>query len=188
MNDGTLHVFAIAGSLRRGSYNRGLLRAAVDVAPPGMTIEAFDLTPLPSFNEDVRAGGPPGPVRELKQAIARADALLIATPENNYSIPGVLKNAIDWASRPPGDTPLPGKPAAILGASTGGFGTVRAQLHLRQVLFGVGVLCMTRPELMVSQAATRFDADGSLTDEPTRESLRKLLDALAVWTRRLAPR
>ncbi|HET7225975.1 MAG TPA: NAD(P)H-dependent oxidoreductase [Candidatus Eisenbacteria bacterium] len=186
MNDGTLHVLAMAGSLRRASFNRGLVRAARDLAMPGIDLEIFDLAPLPLFNEDVRAAGPPDSVRLLKAAVARADALLIATPEYNYSVPGVLKNAIDWASRPPNDTPLPGKPAAIVGASNGGFGTVRSQLHLRQVLQGVGVLCMSRPELMVSQADTKFDADGNLTDDAVRQSLRKVLEGLAAWTRRLA--
>jgi len=188
MNDGTLHVLAMAGSLRRASTNRGLVRAAAELAPAGTAIEIFDLAPLPPFNEDVRVAGPPEAVPQLKQAIARADALLIATPEYNYSVPGVMKNAIDWASRPPNDTPLPGKPVAIMGASNGGFGTVRSQLHLRQVLQAVGLLCMPRPELMVSMSATKFDADGNLTDDATREGVRKVVEALVAWTRRLAAR
>lgn len=128
-----IRVFGISGSLRKGSYNTALLRAAKELAPEGMQIEIYEgLGAIPPYNEDVREQGWPEPVRELRERIAAADALLVVTPEYNYSIPGVLKNAIDWASRPP-NPPMAGKPAAIMGASGGNFGTARAQLHLRQI-------------------------------------------------------
>ena len=129
----SVNVLGFAGSLRKGSFNRMLLRAAVELAPPAMTIETIELDSIPLYNGDVEAQGDPEPVAEWKDAIRRADAILVVTPEYNYGIPGVLKNAIDWASRPPGKSVLNGKPAAIMGASPGGFGSVRAQLQLRQV-------------------------------------------------------
>ena len=180
-----LTVLAIAGSLRRGSFNRGLVRAAVELAPAGVAVEPFDLAPLPLYDEDVQQRGDPDAVRRLKERIAAADALLVATPEYNYSIPGVLKNAVDWASRPAATSPLKGKPVAIVGASSGGFGTVRAQLALRQVFVFTESHCLLKPELTVSRAREKFDADGNLTDAPTRDGLRAVLAALAAWTRRL---
>lgn len=183
-NDEPIRILGIAGSLRTGSYNRGLLRAAQDVLPQGMTLEEFDIAPIPIYNDDVRAAGYPTPVRELRERIAEADGLLFATPEYNYSVPGVLKNAIDWASRPP-DQPFAGKPVAMMGASGGGFGTVRAQYHLRQICVFVDMHPLNKPELMVAGAAGKFDASGSLTDEATRTKLAALLEALAAWTRRL---
>ena len=128
MTNGRFQILGIAGSLRLASYNRGLIRAAQQVAPDGVEIAAFDLLPIPLYNADVEAEGAPAPVRDLKERIRAADALLIATPEYNYSIPGVQKNAIDWASRPPQDSPLRHKPIGLMGASPGGFGTVRSQL------------------------------------------------------------
>ncbi|MBU0496197.1 MAG: NAD(P)H-dependent oxidoreductase [Chloroflexi bacterium] len=181
----TLQVLGIAGSLRQGSYNRALLRAAQELAPAGMTITVLDLAPIPLYNADVQALGDPAPVVALKTAIRLADALLIATPEYNYSIPGVLKNAIDWASRPPAESPLRGKPLGIMGASTGSFGTVRAQLHLRQVCVFTQMLQLAKPEVLVTRARAKFDAEGQLADEDTREHVRRLLEALAEWTRRL---
>jgi chromate reductase len=178
-------VLGIAGSLRRASYNRGLVRAAAEVAPPGVIVEAFDLGPMPLYDDDVRERGDPEPVRRLKEHIAAADALLIATPEYNYSIPGVLKNAIDWASRPAATTPLRHKPVALAGATGGGFGTVRAQLALRQVFVYTETHCLLKPELLVSKAGEKFDADGNLTDPHTRDGLRALLVALVDWSRRL---
>ncbi len=185
MSDTPVLVLGIAGSLRRASYNQGLMRAAAEVAPPGVAVEPFDLAPLPLYDEDVRARGDPDAVRRLKERIAAADAVLFATPEYNYSIPGVLKNAIDWASRPAATTPLLGKPVAIMGASSGGFGTVRAQLALRQVFVYVGALCLLKPEVHVSKAAEKFDADGNLVDPATRESVRALVAALVDWSWRL---
>lgn len=181
---GRIHVLGISGSLRKGSYNTALLAAASELLPEGMTLEKFDLSSIPLYNEDVRALGYPKPVLELRDRIAASDALLIATPEYNYSIPGVLKNAIDWASRPP-DPPLNGKPVAIMGASTGNFGTVRAQMHLRQVCVYCNMFPVNRPEVLVMRAREKFDAGGRLADEDARGFLRDLLVALADWTRRL---
>ena len=183
MTTSSIHVLGISGSLRQGSYNTGLLYAAADLAPDGMRLEIFDLSPIPLFNQDLELDLPE-PVHRLKAHIAAADALLFAVPEYNYSFSGVLKNAIDWASRPPRDMPLSGKPAAILGAG-GRYGTVRAQLHFRQVAAHLNLLVLNRPELMVPYASEKFSPDGRLTDEQTREQLKSLLDALAAWTRRL---
>jgi len=183
-NPVSIHVLGFSGSLRKGSYNTALLAAAADFLPGGMTLETFDLSPIPLYNEDVRAAGYPGPVRAFRERIAAADAILIATPEYNFSMPGVLKNALDWASRPP-DPPLSGKPVAIMGASTGNFGTVRSQLHLRQVCVYTNMLPVNKPEVLVSRAQEKFDAEGRLTDETTRGFVRDLLAALADWTVRL---
>jgi len=185
--DPKLVVCAIAGSLRRASYNRGLLRAAQEVAPPHMEIRIFEgLADVPPYNSDVEAQGDPAPVTALKQAIGEADALLIATPEYNYSVPGVLKNAIDWASRPPKATVLKGKPAGIIGASMGMAGTARAQLALRQSFVFTQTLVMPASEVLVAKAHERFDAEGRLTDESTRKHLADYLVSLAEWTRRVA--
>jgi chromate reductase, NAD(P)H dehydrogenase (quinone) len=181
----SLNVLGFAGSLRKGSFNRMLLRAAVELAPPGVTIDTFELDAIPLYNGDVEAQGDPEPVAEWKDAIRRADAILVATPEYNYGVPGVLKNAIDWASRPPGKAVLNGKPAAIMGASPGGFGTTRAQLQLRQAFVFTQTLAVPQPEVLVAKAHEKFDADGRLTDEPTRRFVRLLLEALAAWTERL---
>jgi chromate reductase len=181
----TVRVLGIAGSLRRASYNRGLLRAAVEVAPPEVELVTFDLRPVPLYDGDVEAEGDPEPVRLLKEQVAAADALLVVTPENNYSIPGVLKNAIDWASRPP-QWALRHKPVALMGATPGGFGTVRAQLALRQVFVFTDSYVLPKPEVWVSRAREHFDEDGNLTDDAIRPELRGLLSALAAWTRRLA--
>jgi len=179
-----IHVLGISGSLRKGSYNTGLLHAASEVLPEGMTLETFDLSSIPLYNDDVRLLGYPEPVKEFRDRIAAADALLIATPEYNYSIPGVLKNAIDWASRPP-HPPLDGKPVAIMGASTGNFGTVRAQMHLRQVCVYCNMFPLNKPEVLVMRARDKFDADGRLVDETGRGLVRDILLALANWVRRL---
>lgn len=179
-----IHVLGIAGSLRKASVNKGLLRAAADVLPEGMLLETFDLAPIPLYNGDVDAAGAPEAVLHFKARIAAADALLIATPEYNYSIPGVLKNALDWASRPPKESPLNGKPLAIMGAG-GVAGTTRAQLHLRQVAVFTNMLPLNKPEVAIQRAWEKFDAEGNLTDEPSREAIRMLLQALLTWTRRL---
>lgn len=176
-------VFGIAGSLRAASFNKSLLRAAMELAPEGMAIRIFErLGEVPPYNEDVEKVGDPEPVAALKDAIREADALLIATPEYNYSLPGVLKNAIDWASRPPRDSVLKGKPAAILGATPGVTGTVRAQLALRQSFLFTETLALLKPEVHVGGASEKFDAAGGLTDEKTRQHVRKLLEALRDWT------
>jgi chromate reductase, NAD(P)H dehydrogenase (quinone) len=178
-----IHVLGIAGSLRRGSYNRALLREAIASAPDGMGIEAFDLAGLPLYDGDVEQEGDPSAVVALKDAIRGADALLIATPEYQHGVPGVLKNALDWASRPPKDPPLGRKPVAIMGASTGAYGTARAQADLRKTLVYNDALVLQRPEVMVPKAASAFDADGRLTDENARTFLRRLLGNLLAWTR-----
>ncbi|HVT61425.1 MAG TPA: NAD(P)H-dependent oxidoreductase [Thermoanaerobaculia bacterium] len=181
-----LHVLGIAGSLRRASYNRALLRAAVELAPPGMEIEIFDqVGALPLFNQDLEAGGDAAPVAALKAAVQRADALLVATPEYNYGLTAPLKNAVDWASRPPGKSALRGKPAAIMGASMGPGGTIRAQLALRQAFLYTEVYALLKPEVLVGSAHEKFDDQGNLTDARTRQSVAALLGALAEWVGRL---
>jgi chromate reductase len=179
-----LKILGIAGSLRRASYNRAALRAAGELLPDGATLDVFALDGIPPFNEDEEKNPPP-PVVELKQRIRAADAILLCTPEYNYSIPGVLKNAIDWASRPYGDNAWNGKPVALMGASVGTLGTARAQYHLRQVFVFLNMYPLNQPEVMIADASKRFDAEGRLTDEKTREHIRKQLVALATWTRKL---
>ncbi len=185
--DRPVRILGIAGSLRRGSYNRGLLRAAIELAPPDVVIETFDIGALPLHNEDLREGGDPPPVAALKAAIARADAVLFVTPEHNRSVPGVLKNAIDWASRPVESSPLTNKPIGMIGASDGPWGTTRAQMHLRQILTGTNSLAMVRPEVYVELAPKYADTDGNLMDEKVRDRVRRYLIALAAWARRVSP-
>ena len=177
-------ILGIAGSLRRQSYNRSALRAAKQLVPAGVTLNIFELDGIPGFNEDDEKN-PPAKVVELKKQIRAADAVLIVTPEYNYSIPGVLKNTIDWASRPYGDSAWSGKPAAIMGASVGNTGTARAQYHLRQIFVFLNIFPINQPEVMIGNAAERFDAQGNLTDEKTKERIRKLLQSLAEWTERI---
>jgi chromate reductase, NAD(P)H dehydrogenase (quinone) len=178
-----ISVLGIAGSLRKSSYNRAALRAAIELAPAGMTIETFDLAPIQPYNEDVKQQGFPPPEQEFRDKIRAADALLIVTPEYNRGISGVLKNAIDWASRPP-DQPFSGKPAAIFGASPGMVGTAVAQFELRRYLGVLNALVLNTPSVMIGQAATKFDEQGRLADQPTREIIGQMLAALADWTRR----
>ncbi len=178
-----LHILGISGSLRRMSFNTALLRAAATVLPEDVTFEIFDLAPLPFYNQDIESDLPQ-PVREFKDRLKLADALLLATPEYNYSFTAVLKNAIDWASRPRTDSSLSGKPIAIIGAG-GRYGTVRSQLHLRQVLVETNSLTLNKPELMVPMPSEKFDKEGNLTDEATRKQLGELIAALAHWTRRV---
>src|SRR4051812_38342321 len=155
-----INILGIAGSLRRQSYNRSALRAAKQLTPPGATLDIFELDGIPGFNEDDEPN-PPARVAELKQRIRAADALLFVTPEYNYSVPGVLKNAIDWASRPYGDSAWFGKPAAIMGASVGNLGTARAQYHLRQIFVTLNILTINQPEVMIANASDRFDTQGN---------------------------
>ena len=181
----SLTIIGIAGSLRRSSYNRGLIRAAIEVAPEGTHVTSVDLADIPMFNADVEAEGDPVAVADFKRAIAAADALVIATPEYNHCVPGVLKNAIDWASRPARRSPLTGKPVAIMGASNGRGATARAQAHLRDGLAYTNGLVLPLPEVLVGLAGEKFDDDGNLTDAETRQEVRDLLVSLAAWTRRL---
>ncbi len=180
-----VHILGIAGSLRRASYNRAALRAATQLVPQDATLEIFELDGIPGFNQDEEQN-PPAKVADFKRRIRAADAILIVTPEYNYSIPGVLKNAIDWASRPYGDSAWSGKPVAIMGASIGTIGTARAQYHLRQVFVFLNMFPVNQPEVMIGNAAERFDAQGNMTDETTKDFIRKLLQSLVEWTGRLA--
>ena len=161
-----------------------LLRAAEELAPEGILCESLEIGRLPLYNEDVRAQGFPASVEELREGIRTADALLFVTPEYNYSVPGVLKNAIDWASRPP-DQPFNGKPAAIMGASPSMLGSARAQYHLRQICVYLNIFLVNQPEVFVAGANKKFDAEGRLTDEPTRTLIAQLLQSLLNWTARL---
>lgn len=174
-----IRVLGIPGSLREGSYNKALLRAAQEKAPEGMTIDLFEIGEIPFYNRDVEKEGDPEPVQRFKQAIREADAVLIATPEYQHGLPGVLKNALDWASRPPGDAPLEGKVVGMMGASPSPVGTARAQLQLRQTLVYNQSRFVARPEVLVSKAPSKFDEEGRLTDDTTREFIRKHLQAVA---------
>lgn len=177
-------VLAFAGSLRKGSYNKALVRAAVEVKPDSVDIEVFDLEGIPPYNFDLEQQMPQRVV-EFKDKIRSADALLIATPEYNFSVSGVLKNAIDWASRPNEGNPLEGKPVAIMSASTGRFGGARAQYHLRQSFVFLNMHPVNQPEVMLASAKDNVDAAGNVTNEQTRKLIRQLLEALVDWTNRL---
>jgi chromate reductase len=180
-----VRVLGIAGSLRRESYNRAALRAAKQLVPEGATLDIFELeSSIPGFSQDDEQN-PPAKIVELKKQVRAADAILFVTPEYNYSIPGVLKNAIDWASRPYGDSAWSGKPVAVMGASVGMFGSARAQYHLRQTFVFLNMYPVNQPELMITNAAQRFDSAGNLTDEKTKTLIRQLLQALVHWTKKL---
>jgi chromate reductase len=182
-----IKVLGICGSLRKESYNMATLRAAIAQKPPGMTIEVADIAQIPPYNEDVRQQGFPPPVETLRRQIAAADALLFACPEYNYSMSGVLKNAIDWASRPP-DQPFAGKPCAIIGAAAGMAGSARAQYDLRRSCVFLDMHPLNKPEVLIGQAQSKFDAEGKLLDEVAHNLLRDLLANLAAWTRLIAPK
>jgi len=182
--DQKIKIFGFAGSLRKGSYNRALLRVALESVPGNAELEAFDLEGIPPFNQDLE-NQPPEKVKEFKAKIRAADAILIVTPEYNYSIPGVLKNAIDWASRPYGDNAFDKKPVAMMGASVGMLGTARAQYHLRQSLVFLNMYPLNQPEVMVPFVADKVDASGNIKDQKTRDKVRELLEHLVAWTRRL---
>ena len=179
-----LRVLGIAGSLRLGSLNRALLRATAKLAPTGMSIDTFDLADVPLYNGDVEAAGDPPGVAAFKDAIRAADAVLFVTPEYNHGVPGVMKNAVDWASRPARDAALNGKPVGIIGASPGQTGTARGQSQLRQAFEFTNSFCMPQPEILVFRALEKFDASGELTDAKTAEFLGKYLEALRAWTLR----
>jgi chromate reductase len=179
-----MRILGFAGSLRKGSYNKALIQAALELTPKDAKLEIFDLEGIPLFNQEFERN-PPEKVREFKAKIKAADAILIATPEYNYSIPGVLKNAIDWASRPYGDNAFEGKSAAIMSASTGMLGGARAQYHLRQSFVFLDVYPVNRPEVIVPFAPEKIDEKGRVTDEKTREKIKDLLDALVKWTEKL---
>ena len=180
----TFSILGIVGSLRRQSYNLGALRFAKQIAPDGVELTICGLEGIPGFNEDDEQN-PPVKIVEFKKQIRAADAILFATPEYNYSIPGVLKNAIDWASRPYGDSAWSGKPAAIMGVSVGSIATARAQYHLRQICVTLNVFLLNQPEVMIANAAQKFDSVGNLTDEATKKHIQKLLESLVEWTNRI---
>ena len=183
----SLKVLGIVGSLRAGSYNRALLRAAQELAPDTMHIDIFEneiLAQIPLYNEDVRQRGEPEAVVAIKQMIRDADGLILVTPEYLHSVSGVLKNALDWASRPPMDSPLDGKPVAIMGASTSFFGTARAQMHLREICTICNMHVLKRPEVLVSRAAEKFDEQGKLVDEDGRKFIAQQLEDFAAWINR----
>lgn len=172
-----INILGVVGSLRQGSYNRYALRAAQELLPDNAELNLVDLNDIPVFNQDDEMV-PPASVTDFKQKILAADAILFATPEYNYSLPGGLKNAIDWASRPYGQSAWQGKTAAIMGASVGNFGTARAQYDLRKILVSLDMPVVVQPEVMIGNAADRFDQNGRLTDDRTRQLIRKLLSTL----------
>jgi chromate reductase len=176
-------ILGIAGSLRKQSYNKFALRAAQQLAPEGAKIEIFDLAGIPVYNQDEEKN-PPQKVTDLKARIRAADAILISTPEYNYSIPGALKNAIDWASRPYGDSAWNGKTVALMGASVGLFGSARAQYHLRQSFIFLNMDAVLQPEVAIGNAAQRFDEQGMLTDDKAKELIGQLLKNLLQRVRR----
>jgi chromate reductase len=183
-NASDTRVVAFAGSLRAASFNRALLRAARELAPDRMHIDLIEIGDLPFYDADVEANGDPPPVARFKDRLSAADGLLIATPEYNDGIPGVLTTAIDWASRLPGRSPLMGKPVALVGASPSQVGTARAQLHLRQLLSHAQAVTLPPPELLVAAAHQKFDAELRLTDERARTVLEALLERFARWIAR----
>ncbi|UPT61765.1 MAG: NAD(P)H-dependent oxidoreductase [Hyphomonadaceae bacterium JAD_PAG50586_4] len=176
-----IKVLGFAGSLRHGSYNRALIRAAQKLAPEGMTFDVIDLDDIPLYNGDVEAQGDPLGVTAFKHAIAAADGVLIATPEYNHGVPGVMKNAIDWASRPPRGAPLGGKPVGLIGASPGMTGSARGQSQLRQAFEFTNSYCMPQPEILVYRAHEKFNAAGDLTDNTTAKYLAAYLVAFQAW-------
>jgi chromate reductase len=183
-DDGIYEVAAIVGSLRKMSFNRGLLRAALELQPEGMRITEAPIIEVPLYNEDVEREGDPPAVQNLKSQILNSDAVLLISPEYNQSVSGVMKNAIDWASRPyGGGVVLTGKPVAILGASATPYGTARAQLQLRWMMPYLGMYLLPQPEIYVGPGSEFFDEQSNLTDEPTRERIRELLTRLLEWTK-----
>lgn len=180
-----MKMLGITGSLRKNSCNKGLLVAATEVLPSDCQLEIFDLGVLPLYNQD-HESPLPSVVEAFKKKVREADALLIATPEYNYSIPGVLKNAIDWGSRPHGDSAWNDKPLAIMGTSPALQGTSRAQYHLRQICVTLNMHPLNRPELMIGSYSELFDAQGKLVHEKTRQRLAECLRALVQWTQRLS--
>ncbi|WP_420917253.1 NADPH-dependent FMN reductase [Dictyobacter halimunensis] len=175
-----LTILGIAGSLRKRSFNKAALRSAIYLTPSNVTLETFDISSFPLFNQDDE-NNPPEVIRQFKEKIRASDAILFATPEYNYSVPGVLKNAIDWASRPYGDNAWEGKPVALMSASIGMLGGARAQYHLRQTFVYLNMYPLNRPEVIIPHAADKFDSAGNLTDQHTKEKIQELLKALSTW-------
>ncbi len=180
----TFNILGFAGSLRKNSYNKALLRAALELVPKGAKLGSFNLEGVPPFNQDLE-NQPPQKVKEFKAKIRSADAILIATPEANYTLPGVLTNAMNWASRPYGDNAFDGKPVAVMGATIGTIGTARAQYHLRQSFVFLNMIPINQPEVMVPVAQEKIGEDGKVTDQKAREKIRELLESLVAWTIKL---
>ena len=178
-------IIAILGSLRKASFNRMLLNAAVELAPADLTIEIADISKFPLYNQDVEDAGAPDAVKKLQEQIRSADGILFVTPEYNYSMSGVIKNAIDWASRPPKENPFNGKPCAMMSASTSLLGGARAQYHLRQSCVFINLIPMNKPEVTLMKAQEKFDADGKLIDEATRKMLTTFMQSFKDWTARM---
>lgn len=178
-------IIGIAGSLRKKSFNKSLLKEATKLLPKGAEMEVFELTAdIPGFNQDEEKN-PPQIIAELKEKIKQSDAILFACPEYNYSVPGVLKNAIDWASRPYGQSAFDGKTAAIMGASIGNIATARAQYHLRQMFVFLNIHAVNQPEVMLGNASEKFDEQSNLTDEKSKELISKLLKNLVELSNKL---
>lgn len=176
-----IKILGIAGSLRKQSYNRALLQVALEVAPSNCSLEIFDLAGIPVYNQDEEMK-PPQAVVNLKTKVRAADAILIATPEYNYSMPGVLKNVLDWGSRPYGDSAWNNKAVALMGASPAIQGTSRAQYHLRQVFVSLNMHALNQPELMIGSSQDKFDSKGTLTDTKARQKIAELVQALVAHT------
>jgi chromate reductase len=179
-----LKILGIAGSLRRGSYNRGLIAAAAELAPEGMRIEPFELAGIPLYNSDDEAA-PAARAAEFRRRVREADGVLMATPEYNYAISGVLKNAIDWASQPYGQNAWDAKPVAVMGASVSSLGTARAQYQLRQTLTALNCYTLNQPEVLVGEAPEKFDGAGRLTDVKTRDDVARMLAVFGEWVRKV---
>lgn len=179
----TIRIAAISGSLREASYNTASLHALAELAPAALSVDIITLEDIELFNEDVEASGWPKNVKALRQRVSPADGLIVATPEYNYGIPGVLKNALDWLSRPTGKGPISGMPATIIGASPSTVGTARAQSHLRQVFFYNAIPLLPTAEVLIANAADRFDDEGKLVHEPTRKFLTEMLRKFEPWVR-----
>ncbi len=180
-----LRILGISGSLRKGSFNTAALRAAVELCPAEAEVEICEIGNLPLFDQDSEQD-PPAAVTEFKQKVAAADAIIFSTPEYNYSVPGVLKNAIDCGSRPYGKSAWDGKPAAIMGASPGGIATARAQYDLRKMMVFLNMFPINKPEVMIGNCSNKFDAEGNLNDDATRDIILRMLEALIAWTRKIA--
>ncbi len=180
-------VLGISGSLRKGSLNSAALRACAELMPPGMTLQVTSIADLPMYNQDVFDAGMPEPVKRFRAEVAQADGLLIASPEYNFSVSAPLKNAIDWASRAPNQV-FHDKPVAIFSAAPGPVGGARGQYDLRKILVQLWAHVLPRPEVFISMAASKFDAQGKLTDETTRKFLAELLAGFKVWIERMKPR
>jgi chromate reductase len=181
-----VRILGMAGSLRKASYNRGALRAAQQLCPEGARIEIIELDGIPGFSQDEEQK-PPAKVVELKRRIREADAILFATPEYNYGLPGVLKNAVDWASRPYGDNAWDGKPCALMSAAMSMGGGVRAQYQLRQCFVFLNMEAVVQPEVAINNVGERFDEQGNLKDETSKKLIAKLLQNLVQKVRQLKP-